>query len=70
MRATGFFQAAVSDIKGIKIVPVMLSHQDTAWLKLWQQNAPEIRNRAIQWRKEAAFTRIQKPSRIQKARRL
>lgn len=48
----------------------MLSHQDTSWLKLWQENSPEIRKRAIQWRKETAFTRIDKPSRIQKARRL
>jgi large subunit ribosomal protein L15e len=48
----------------------MLSHQDASWLKLWQQNSPEIRQRAIQWRKETAFTRIQRPSRIQRARRL
>lgn len=66
----GVLSSAVSDIKGIKIVPVMLSHQDAAWLKLWQQNSPEIRKRAIEWRKEDAFTRIEKPSRIQRARRL
>lgn len=48
----------------------MLTHQDATWLKLWQQNSPEIRERAIQWRKETAFTRIDKPSRIQRARRL
>ena len=48
----------------------MLAHQDTAWLKLWQVNSPEIRSRAVQWRKENAFTRIDRPSRIQRARRL
>ncbi|HEX9846363.1 MAG TPA: 50S ribosomal protein L15 [Candidatus Nitrosotenuis sp.] len=48
----------------------MLSHQDASWLKLWQQNSPEIRKRAIQWRKDNAFTRIVRPNRIQKARRL
>jgi large subunit ribosomal protein L15e len=48
----------------------MLTHQDKSWLKLWQQNAPEIRDRAIKWRKETAFTRIDKPSRIQRARRI
>ena len=48
----------------------MLSHQDASWLKLWQQNSPEIRKRAIQWRKDNAFTRIERPNRIQKARRL
>lgn len=48
----------------------MLSHQDASWLKLWQQNSPEIRKRAIQWRKDNAFTRVARPNRIQKARRL
>lgn len=48
----------------------MLSRQNASWLKLWQENSPEIRKRAIQWRKEEAFTRIDKPSRIQRARSL
>lgn len=48
----------------------MFSRQDITWLRMWQQNAPEIRQKAIQWRKEPAFKRIPKPSRIQKARRL
>ncbi len=60
----------LKDIKGLEIGAVMLSHQDATWLRLWQENSPEIRRRAIEWRKEAAFTRIDKPSRIQKARRL
>ena len=33
-------------------------------------NAPALRERAIKWRKENAVTRIEKPSRIQRARRL
>jgi large subunit ribosomal protein L15e len=48
----------------------MPSKQDQIWLNLWRENAPEIRERAISWRKENAVTRIEKPSRIQKARRL
>ncbi len=48
----------------------MPSKQDQIWLNLWKENAPALRERAISWRKENAITRIEKPSRIQKARRL
>ena len=48
----------------------MPSKQDQIWLNLWRENAPSLRERAISWRKENAVTRIEKPSRIQKARRL
>jgi len=48
----------------------MPSIRDKSWLKLLQKNAPEIRNRVVQWRKQNAVTRIDKPSRIQRARRL
>jgi len=44
--------------------------QDQTWLKMWQQNSPELREKAVVWRKQKAFTRIAKPSRIQRARRL
>lgn len=48
----------------------MPSHQDQIWIKLWKDNSPEIRDRVIGWRKQEAITRIDKPSRIQRARRL
>jgi large subunit ribosomal protein L15e len=48
----------------------MPSHQDKTWIKLWQENSPDIRERVVGWRKENAVTRIEKPSRIQRARRL
>ena len=48
----------------------MPSNQEQVWVKLWQANAPEIRDRAMQWRKQNALTRIEKPSRPQRARRL
>jgi large subunit ribosomal protein L15e len=44
--------------------------QDQIWLNIWRANAPELRSRVVSWRKENALTRIAKPSRIQKARRL
>ncbi len=51
-------------------MPHMPSHQDKTWIKLWQENSTDIRERVIGWRKQGAFTRIDKPSRIQRARRL
>ena len=48
----------------------MPSSREKVWLKLIHENAPEIRDRVVQWRKQNAVTRIDKPSRIQRARRL
>ena len=48
----------------------MPRNQDLVWLNLWKDNAPSLRDRAIGWRKEDAMTRIEKPSRLQRARRL
>ena len=52
------------------ILANMPSRQEQVWIKLWKENAPEIRDRVVQWRKQEALTRIEKPSRIQRARRL
>ena len=48
----------------------MPSKQDQVWLNMWKDNASTLRERAVGWRKENAIIRIEKPSRIQKARRL
>ena len=48
----------------------MNTAQDKIWLKLWKENSPELRDRVITWRKQDAVTRIEKPSRILRARRL
>ena len=48
----------------------MTTAQDKIWLKLWKENSPELRDRVITWRKQDAVTRIEKPSRILRARRL
>lgn len=48
----------------------MLSYQDQVWLKMWKENAPELRAKAIEWRKQHALLRIDRPSRLQKARQL
>ena len=48
----------------------MNTAQDKIWLKLWKDNSPELRDRVVAWRKQNAVTRIEKPSRILRARRL
>ncbi len=48
----------------------MPSHQDRVWIQLWRDNGPDIRERIVGWRKQNAITRIEKPSRLQRARRL
>tara|TARA_Y100001960_G_scaffold323358_1_gene401658 strand:+ start:1069 stop:1494 length:426 start_codon:yes stop_codon:yes gene_type:complete len=37
---------------------------------MWKENSAELRERAIAWRKEDAVTRIERPSRLLRARRL
>ena len=48
----------------------MPSYQDKAWIRLWRENAPELRRRVVGWRRQHAITRIERPSRPQRARRL
>lgn len=48
----------------------MPSRQDQLWIQLWKDNAKELRERIVGWRKQNAIVRIEKPSRIQRARRL
>jgi large subunit ribosomal protein L15e len=48
----------------------MPSHQDKIWIRLWKENSTDLRERVVGWRKQNAITRIEKPSRLQRARRL
>jgi large subunit ribosomal protein L15e len=59
-----------SVIIGDFFIQVMPSYQDQTWIRLWKENAPELRSRVIGWRKQNAMTRIDRPSRIERARRL
>ena len=49
---------------------LMPNSQEQIWLKMLKNNSVELRQKAIIWRKENAITRIDKPSRITRARRL
>ena len=57
-------------IKGNFLCKIMPAAQDKIWYTMWKQNSPELRQRAILWRKQNAVTRIDKPSRLLRARRL
>ena len=48
----------------------MPSSHDQVWLKMLKENPMELRQRAVIWRNENAVTRVEKPSRIARARRL
>ena len=48
----------------------MATNQDDVWYKMWKENSAVLRERAIVWRKEDAATRIERPSRLLRARRL
>jgi large subunit ribosomal protein L15e len=48
----------------------MPNNQDKVWLKMWKDNSTELRAKAVIWRKQNAVTRVDKPSRITRARRL
>ena len=44
--------------------------QDKIWYEMWKHNSQELRSRVVLWRIQNAVTRIDKPSRILRARRL
>ncbi|MGI0046038.1 MAG: 50S ribosomal protein L15e [Nitrosotalea sp.] len=48
----------------------MTSRQEQVWLNMWKENSPELRAKAVEWRKQHALERIERPSRLYKARQL
>ena len=48
----------------------MHTSQDQVWLKMLKENPIELRQKAVIWRNQNAVTRVEKPSRIARARRL
>lgn len=48
----------------------MYKHIAETWQRLWKDNPPELREKAIVWRREPTILRIEKPSRLDKARML
>lgn len=48
----------------------MYQHMAETWKKMWKANSDELREKTQRWRREPAIHRIQKPSRIERARKL
>ena len=57
-------------LRGFFSMNLMSITQDNVWYKMWKENSSVLRERAIAWRKEDAVTRIERPSRLLRARRL
>ena len=57
-------------LRGFFSMNLMTISQDDVWYKMWKENSIVLRERAIVWRKEDAVTRIERPSRLLRARRL
>ena len=67
MNSSQFFHTI---IKGKFLRRNMPSVQDKVWYTMWKENSPELRQRAIIWRKQNAVTRVERPSRLLRAKRL
>src|SRR5919202_6394236 len=48
----------------------MHSYMATTWINMWKSKAGELKSKAILWRTEPTIHRIQRPTRLDRARRL
>lgn len=48
----------------------MRSYMAQTWTKMWKNNSDELKSKAIAWRAEPTVNRIERPSRLDRARRL
>lgn len=48
----------------------MRGYMAASWTNLWKLNGEELKSKAIRWRSEQAIHRIERPSRLDKARSL
>jgi large subunit ribosomal protein L15e len=48
----------------------MRSYMAQTWLRIWKENSDELKSKAITWRTEQTIHRIERPSRLDRARRL
>src|ERR1051326_9616414 len=48
----------------------MHSYMRATWTKMWKSNADELKSKSILWRTEPTIHKIQRPSRLDRARRL
>ncbi|MGI0020693.1 MAG: 50S ribosomal protein L15e [Nitrososphaera sp.] len=48
----------------------MRSYMAETWTRMWKNNSDELKSKAIAWRAEPTINRIERPSRLDRARRL
>ncbi|MGI0038877.1 MAG: 50S ribosomal protein L15e [Nitrososphaera sp.] len=48
----------------------MRSYMAETWTRMWKNNSDELKSKAIAWRAEPTVNRIERPSRLDRARRL
>ncbi len=48
----------------------MHSYMAQTWLKMWKNNSDELKSKAVVWRTEPTINRIERPSRLDRARKL
>ncbi len=48
----------------------MYSQIAGTWRKMWKENSAELKAKAIEWRKQPTIVRIERPSKLDRARRL
>src|ERR687886_2891950 len=48
----------------------MRSYMAQTWRRMWKENSDELKSKAITWRSEPTIHRIERPSRLDRARRL
>ncbi|MEW5840503.1 50S ribosomal protein L15e [Nitrososphaera sp.] len=48
----------------------MRSYMAQTWTRMWKTNSDELKSKAIAWRAEPTINRIERPSRLDRARRL
>lgn len=48
----------------------MYSQIGESWSRMWKSKSDELKRKAIEWRKQATMVRIERPSRLDRARRL
>src|ERR687894_527365 len=48
----------------------MQSYISATWTKMWKSNNDELKSKSISWRREPVLHKIERPSRLDRARRL
>ena len=48
----------------------MYKHSSTTWKNIYKDNYKQIRERVVEWRKQNTITRLERPTRLDRARTL